>query len=438
MINQETINEIRSKVDIVDFVGEYIPLVQKGKNYFGVCPFHNDTNPSLSVSRDKQIYKCFSCGASGNVFTFMMNYENVDFRTAVSVLARKAGIAIDDASVGVKTNKYSKYYDAYDFASKYYQNNLNTPLGEQARKYLAGRAISEDIIKEFNIGLALSQKDALSKIFKEKDYNMVELENIGLVGEYSDVYINRIMFPLHDPSGNTVGFSGRIYDETDSNKYVNTKETVIFKKGTCLYNYHLAKDYARAKRFIVLVEGFMDVIRLATIGYKNVVALMGTAMTREQVALLKRASSNIYLMLDGDNAGQSATLSIGEMLEKENLKVKVIGLKADEDPDTYIIKNGEEKFSSLLDSAMDYYDFRITALRKNVNFDNDISLTNYINTILKETSAIKDEVRQEIILKKLAKETNIGYNTLEKRLQEYIANERAVPKKRKLKYHKKQ
>lgn len=429
MINQETINEIRSKVDIVDFVGEYIPLVQKGKNYFGVCPFHNDTNPSLSVSRDKQIYKCFSCGASGNVFTFMMNYENVDFRTAVSVLARKAGIAIDDASVGVKTNKYSKYYDAYDFASKYYQNNLNTPLGEQARKYLAGRAISEDIIKEFNIGLALSQKDALSKIFKEKDYNMVELENIGLVGEYSDVYINRIMFPLHDPSGNTVGFSGRIYDETDSNKYVNTKETVIFKKGTCLYNYHLAKDYARAKRFIVLVEGFMDVIRLATIGYKNVVALMGTAMTREQVALLKRASSNIYLMLDGDNAGQSATLSIGEMLEKENLKVKVIGLKADEDPDTYIIKNGEEKFSSLLDSAMDYYDFRITALRKNVNFDNDISLTNYINTILKETSAIKDEVRQEIILKKLAKETNIGYNTLEKRLQEYIANERAVPKK---------
>ncbi len=419
MASQEQINEIRSKIDIVDFIGEYIPLSQKGKNYFGVCPFHNDTNPSLSVSRDKQIYKCFSCGASGNVYTFLMDYDHIDFRSALSVLARKAGIDIADNTVSAKSTKFSKYYAIYNFASKYYQNNLNTPAGSAAREYLSSRGIDEQTIKDFGIGLALKEKDALTKILKEKEYNLVELENIGLISEGYDMYIGRIMFPLFDPSGNAVGFSGRIYDKSKENKYVNTKETVIFKKGSCLYNYHLAKEHSRKERHVILVEGFLDVIRLSTIGYKNVVALMGTALTSEQIALLKKLSSNILLMLDGDAAGQAATLSIGEALEKENLTVKVALLKDGDDPDTFIVKNGKDRFNKLVESSIDFYDFKVASLRKNVNFDNDISLAAYVDKVIKESSSIKDELRIEIILKKLAKESNISYNTLEKRLQDY-------------------
>lgn len=418
MVGQDVINEIRSKVDIVDFVGEYIPLVQKGKNFFGVCPFHNDTNPSLSVSREKQIYKCFSCGASGNVYTFLMDYDHVDFRTALSILGRKVGVETGDLAVSVRANKHDKYYKIYDFAVKYYQNNLNTNEGEKAREYLLKRGIDKETIKEFSIGLALKEKDALFKILEQKEHNMVELENIGLVTENYDMYINRIMFPLADPEGNTVGFSGRIYDSSDANKYVNTKETVIFKKGQCLYNYHNAKEHARRANSIILVEGFMDVIKLFTIGFRNVVALMGTAMTSDQVSLIKKLSSNVYLALDGDNAGQNATLTIANELEKHNLKIKVLQFKEDEDPDTYITENGKESFQSLFESALDFYDFKMNAMKKNVNFDNDISLAAYVDKVLKETSIIEDEIRIEIILKKLAKESNLSYNTLEKRLQE--------------------
>ena len=220
------INEIRKANDIVDVISSYLPLAKKGKNYFGVCPFHDDTNPSMSVSKDKQIYKCFSCGASGNVITFIMDYEHVDFKEALSVLAKKAGISFQGGNVKNTTTKYDKYYKMYDLALKLYQNNINSSLGKNAIEYLENRKISKDLIKEFKIGLSLD-KNSLTNILTKKDYSTIELEQYGLGNGYNDLYVNRIMFPLFDTNNKPVGFSGRIYNTQDTSKYINT-HTITF------------------------------------------------------------------------------------------------------------------------------------------------------------------------------------------------------------------
>ena len=431
MNNQDLVNEIRQKIDIVDLISEYIPLVQKGKNYFGVCPFHNDTNPSMSVSREKQIYKCFSCGASGNAFNFIMDYDHIEFKEAIKVLGEKAGIEVKGLTVAPKITKYDRFYEMYDLANKYYQNNINSKEGQRAKQYLEQRHIDDELVKEFGIGLALDNHYALTTILSNKDYSIKELEQIGLASNNHDTYINRIMFPLHDISGRVVGFSGRIYDDSNLNKYLNTKETIIFKKGECLYNYHIAREYARKLKYVIIVEGFMDAIRLSQIGYKNVVALMGTAMTSEQMQLVKKLSTNVYLSLDGDGPGQNATLNIGEELTKLGLNVKVIAMPSDKkehDPDEFIIKYGKERYISLLESALNYSDFKINYLKQGVNFNSDLELSKYINSVIKEVSLMKDEIRREIILKKLAIETNLSYNTMEKRLNEYLEFQKVVAK----------
>jgi len=426
MNNQNIFNEIREKIDIVDLIGEYVPLVQKGRNFFGVCPFHNDTNPSMSVSREKQIYKCFSCGASGNIFTFIRDYEHVDMKDVLNILAPRAGVTIDSTNIERKVTKYDKYYEIYNLANKFYQNNINTKDGLIAKDYLKSRQITEEVIKEFEIGLSLDSMDTLTKLLIKKGYDYLTLDKIGLSSNNHDLFINRIMVPIQDMNGNTVAFSGRIYNKKSDHKYVNTKETDVFKKGTILYNYHRCKEIARRSKKVIVMEGYMDVFRAASVGIKNVVAIMGTALTNEQTSLLKKLSNNVYLCLDGDNPGQKAMLSIGEQLEKSGLTVKIIGLTNNEDPDTYILKYGKEKFEELIDEAISFSDFKLQSLKKGVNFSSDLELSNYVNSVIREASNINDEIRREIILKKLALETNLSYNTLEKRLNEYL--EKRQPK----------
>lgn len=417
-MNNDLANQIRSKVDIVDIIGERIPLVARGKNLFGVCPFHNDSNPSMCVSREKQIYTCFSCHATGNVFTFLMNYEHIDFKTALKELGDKVGINTSGIQIAKKTTKYDKLYEAYNIAVKYFQNNLSSNVGKQAKEYLKNRSIDEKVIKEFEIGLALESRDDLTTILKNKNYDLVTLNKIGLSSDDHDIYIDRIMFPLYDVSGQVVGFSGRIYKDIDSNKYLNTKETEIFKKGEMLYHYHIAKEECRVKKSVIVMEGFMDVIRASTIGIRNTVALMGTALTKEQIALLKRLSPNIILCLDGDDPGVHATLSIGEELLEQGIEPKVISLPNPEDPDSYILKNGEDKFKALIENSLHFSDYKIAKLKEKVNFKSDEETAEYINSVLKETSKITDQIRIEVILKRLAKEFDIGYNTLEMRLKD--------------------
>jgi len=420
MNDQEIIRQVRSKNDIVDFIGEYIPLVQKGKNYFCVCPFHDDTNPSMSISREKQIYTCFSCGATGNIFTFLMEYEHISFREALSILAKRQGIELKGASFSKNTTnaKYDSLYELYRLSNKYYQNNINTNLGKKAKSYLANRKINDEIIKEFEIGLSLIDKSPLTTLLTNKGYKLDLLNKIGLSSGNQDAFIDRIMFPLYDINGKVVGFSGRIYENSNLNKYLNTKETPIFKKGQTLYHYHIAKEVARKDKFVIVMEGFMDVIRASTIGIKNTVALMGTALTNEQAQLLKRLSSNIILCFDGDSAGKKATLAVGNHLEEIGIHPKVIILEDNNDPDEFILKYGRERFIGLVEHAIHFSDYKIKVLKEGINFKSDEEVSNYIHGVLKEVSLINDAIRVEIILKNLAKECNIGYNTLEKRLRE--------------------
>lgn len=419
-MNNDLANEIRSKTDIVDIIGERIPLVARGKNFFGVCPFHDDSNPSMCVSREKQIYTCFSCHATGNVYTFLMNYEHIDFREALRYLGEKVGVNVSSINIVKKTTKFDHLYEAYNFAVKYFQNNLSASVGKEARAYLSKRGINEEAIKEFEIGLSLESRDDLTKLLVSKKYELSTLNRIGLSSDDHDIYDDRIMFPLYDVSGQVVGFSGRIYKDVDQNKYLNTKETDIFKKGEMLYHYHIAREECRLKKSVIVMEGFMDVIRASIVGVKNTVALMGTALTNNQFNLIKRLSNNIILCLDGDDPGVKAMLSIGEHLLDEGVEVKVVVLPDNDDPDSFILKHGKERFIGLVENALNFSDFKMQQLRKNVNFRSDEEKANYINEVLKETVKINDTIRVEIVLKRLEKEFDISYNTLEKRFKDLV------------------
>lgn len=416
MQNQELSNLIRSKVDIVDIVSARMPLVKKGKNFFGVCPFHDDTSPSLCVSREKQIYTCFSCHATGNVYTFLMDYEHWNFKEALSYLGDIAGVDTKGIKIVKSDNRYDKFYDMYNLSLKYFQNNLLTKEGESARRYLKERFIDDKLIKEFEVGLSLSSRDDLTNLLQKKNYNIEDLNRIGLSRNNYDIYNDRIMFPLYDINGKVVGFSGRIYKNNDQNKYLNTQETVIFKKGECLYHYHIAKEQVRIDKNLIIMEGFMDVIRASSIGIRNTIALMGTALTNEQIKLIKRLSNNIILCLDGDNPGRKAAFNIGKIFSKEGIEVKIVTLPGDDDPDTFILNNGKDKFVSYLENAVNFNDYKLNVMRENVNFQSDEEKSQYINSVLEEVSNIDDDIRVEIILKKLAKEFDLRYNTLEKRL----------------------
>ena len=420
MSNQDIINEVRRRNDIVDVISEKIPLEKRGKNYFGVCPFHDDTNPSMSVSREKQIYTCFSCHATGNVFTFLMNYEHKEFNQVLSDLASRVGITLKGFKTKKISTKYDEWYKIYNLANKYYQNNLLTKEGESAREYLKNRNIDELTIKEFEIGYSLKNRDDLTRLLTTKGYSIDLLNKIGLSSENHDIYNSRLMFPLHDLNGKVIGFSGRIITNSKQNKYLNTKETELFKKGKLLYHYHIARDEARVKKSVIIMEGFMDIIRASTIGIKNTVATMGTALTKDHIKEIKRLSNNIILCFDGDEAGVKATLTAGELFKSEGIEVKVIMLKEDDDPDTYILKNGKEAFQGLLNNAIYYSDFKIKNLSRNRNFTSSEEKSNYIHEVLEEASKINDSIRTEIILKDLAKKFEIGYNTLEKSFKELV------------------
>jgi len=426
-MDQNIINEIREKTDIVEFIDKYIPLTKKGKNYFGLCPFHPDTNPSLSVSREKQIYKCFVCGEAGNIFNFLMKYENISFIEAVNMIGKDIGIELH-SNIKKEVNKNQRYYDIYDLANKFYQNNLLSSEGSDAREYLNKRILDSDTIKEFGIGLSLNKRDTLINLLTKKGYSIDELNELGLASGEVDTYINRVIFPLLDINGNTVGFSGRIYHGENTNKYLNTKETPIFKKGENIFNYKRAKEAVRREKYVIVMEGFMAVIRAYTIGIKNCIALMGTSLTIDQINLIKKLSNTVYLCFDGDNAGITATINNGKQFIDNNFDVKVIPLSDKLDPDDYILKNGEEKFKSLVDNAISYNDYKIKILKKGIDFNSPEELTNYINSVLKEISLENDEIKREIMIKNLAKETNVWYNTLEKKLNELLSQKEEKPK----------
>ena len=349
-ISNEVINEIRNKTDIVDVVSKYVNLTKTGKNYIGVCPFHDDHSPSMSVSPEKQIFTCFSCGATGNVFTFVADFEKVSFIEAVKLLGEKVGIGINTSNI--TNTKKDDYFEIYEYANKFYQNSLFTSLGKNAIEYLEGRNIDKETIKKFGIGLSI-QKVSLTEYLKNKKYTIDKLVEVGLTNDNgNDIFINRIMFPIYDLSGNPVAFSGRIYNTKDTSKYINSKETEKFKKGKILYNYHIAKEILKKNDTIIIMEGQMDVIRASTIGINNCIATMGTALTKDHKSIIKNMANNVILCFDGDSAGEKATIAAIELLEDIGGTIKVVRLPGGMDPDEYIVKEGKDSFLYQLKNAI--------------------------------------------------------------------------------------
>lgn len=420
-ISYEEILSIQRKANIVDIIRDYVPLTQRGKNYFGICPFHDDHNPSMSVSPEKGVYKCFVCGNAGNVFNFVMEYEKVSFYEAVKIVADKIGVSIDISTSKKENTKKSPLYDIYNIAYKFYQNNLNTVYGKDAKKYLLNRKIDEDVIKNFNIGLSLSDSE-LCNALKAKGFKDDDIVSSGVAVQNGnniyDIYKNRIMFPLYDLEGNVVGFSGRIYNQKSESKYINTKETEIFKKGELLYNYHIAKKEARKEKNIIVVEGFMDVIRLSTIGIVNVVATMGTAVTKYQLNLIQKLAPNITLMFDGDKAGEKATNAFIELANGNDSNIKVVRLEDNLDPDEYILTKGKDKMIYNLSHAQSVYDYKLSSYKENIDFNDSKEVSNYINVMIKEFEKIDDDIVREIEIKKLSESTNVSYDLIKSKLKE--------------------
>ena len=433
-IDSNTLNEIRNNLDIVDVISGYLPLTSKGKNYFGVCPFHDDHSPSMSVSKEKQIYTCFSCGATGNVFKFIQDYENISFLQAVKKCADMAHIYIDVGQAKEKI-KNQELYDIYNLSQKFYQNNINTELGKKAKKYLKDRQLNDSVIKEFDIGLSLNEKDMLTKLLKSKKYDDKTLLRSGLINEnnytLNGVYRNRIMFPLYDLNGKVIGYNGRVYNGETENKYINSKETDIFKKRELLYNYHRAKDEARKKHQIIIMEGPMDVIRAYTIGVKNCVATLGTAFGKEQAMLIRKLSNNVILCFDGDDAGLKATKSAIVELEKLGITPKIVRLENNSDPDDYIIKNGKDTFISKINNPMNMMEFKESLLKNEYNLNNTEELANYINSMIKEIDNIDDDILKSVSINKLSKETGVEVNLIKSKLSKKEDNKKIEIKPKK-------
>lgn len=432
-ISNEEITEIRKKADIVEVIGSYINLAPQGKNYFGICPFHNDHSPSLSVSREKQIYKCFTCLASGNVFTFVQNYQNISFIEAVKKVADKINYKLDIKDKIV--NKNSKYYELMDLSNKIFVNNLNSNLGLKAKEYLINeRHLSEDAIKEFNIGLALNDNN-LNKLLSSKGYSDKDIIEMSLANKTDngllDMFRNRITFPICNHEGKIIAYSARIYQNEDTSKYINSKESVIFKKGYTFYNYDKCRLEALKIKSVILVEGQMDAIRVYTSGFKNVIASMGTAITSNHISLLKKLNAKVILMMDNDNAGEKSTILNGEELIKNNIEVSVVRLTGEKDPDSFILKNGADAFRDALKGEISFFDFKLRYLKKDKNLNKADELAEYINKIIDELNKSDDDILKSVTINKIAEDYNIDKRILEGKLVKITPRIDSVVVKRK-------
>ena len=438
LIKDEEINAIREQADIVDIISDYLKLTKKGKNYVAVCPFHDDHSPSLVVSKERQIFNCFTCRTGGNVFSFIMKYENVDFFEALQIVANKIGYKLSSTNFNNFESKNKKEYEIMEIVKKYYLNNIFTDLGTSARKYLENRGINNDIIREFNLGLALKSKNELYKLLAKKNINNEILDNLGLVyingTDVFDFFNNRIIIPIEDLKGNVVGFSGRIFNgEKETSKYINTKETVIFKKGQILFNYHNAKNAIRDEKCVIIVEGNMDAITLSSSGIKNVIALMGVALSKEQIDVLKKLKVPVILMLDNDQAGLNSTLKNGEMLRSVDIDVKVVRLTGEKDPDEYIRANGVDALKDNIKHAINFVDFKLEYLKNDKNLNNIDDLVTYVKEVVK---ALKNEndLTKEIFISKISKDYQIDPEILKREIN--INNEQ-IKKEEKVVYEQK-
>ena len=420
-IPDNIIDQVRDRTDIVEVISGYIPLKKLGRNYKTTCPFHNEKTPSFVVSPDKQIYHCFGCNAGGNVFSFVMKYENIEFPEAVEMLAKKAGIALP-RTAGNRDGASSlndQLYRVNELASQFFQDSLLR--SKVPRDYIASRGIADEAIKKFKIGYAPDSWEALINYFKTKNVSANILEKAGLViandkGSHYDRFRNRVIFPIMDLKNRILGFGARVLDASLP-KYVNSPETPIYSKGRNLYGLNLSKDSIKKKGHVLVVEGYLDFIIPYQAGVDNIIATLGTALTTDQLKLLKRYSNTVIMVYDPDEAGEAASLRNLDLFISEDMNVYIAELVTGFDPDGYIRKFGTEEFLKLVKSSKNIFDYKIDKLVKRFNINTMNGKASIASEMLPTIARINNAVFRSGMVKKLAERLSVDEESIRTELK---------------------
>ena len=408
-IPQDLIERVRETADIVDIVSRYVDLKQRGANFFGLCPFHSEKTPSFSVAPSKQIYHCFGCNNGGNVFSFIMEYQKVTFPEAVKSIADYYNISIELDKENIKTELFSSLYDIHELAVKFYQNNLFSTNGRKALSYLEERGLKNDVIKQFRIGYSNNSWDQLLLHCKGRGFTKSQILKSGLFTQSDkgifDRFRNRIMFPIFHSSGKPIAFGGRTLDKDEPAKYLNSPETPLYKKRNVLYGVHIARSAILKEKHVILVEGYMDFLKLYQSGIESILALSGTALTDTQVTAISRMTQKIILFYDGDTAGGDAAIRAGWIIIKGGLEPFVIQPPKGVDPDEWIDKVGKENILLKINSPDNY-------IRFHLNFNNSSTLRgadlkNYIIDIAKELKGLEDGIIRNELVRFISQELKI-------------------------------
>ena len=426
--SSEFLDRVRAKNDIVDVVSKYVTLTRRGLNFWACCPFHNEKTPSFSVKQDGQFFKCFGCGESGNVFTFIMKMENVDFPTSVEILAKNAGLELptDTENEEMKKRKHERdrVYAVLKATTEFYHKNLiENPNSEQA-KYLKERGLSREMIEKFQIGASLNF-DSLPEHLRKLGFTAKEMMSAGVVGtgddnRIYDFYGKRLIFPIFNSFGDVVAYSGRsVTPSPEHTKYKNTPQTIVFNKSEILFGYNFARDLKKEHMLdtLVIVEGHIDVIACHQVGITNTIGCMGTALTTLHAKKIKQLVDNVILCLDGDNAGNMATYKAIDVLKQVGLNVRVVRLSGAKDPDEFIKKFGKDNFLEVLTNSIDCVDFILTDSAKKYNLENNSEKNQYVQEALNYISKFSTPAEQEIYLKEVQKLVKIPIDALRKSMQ---------------------
>lgn len=412
-ISENILEDILSRVDIVEIISGHLPLKRAGRNFKANCPFHHEKTPSFTVSPERQIYHCFGCGESGNAFKFLMSYEHLDFPEAVEALAKKAGVILPEAqdNDAQAASLFSQLYKINEMAQAFYERNLNAPSGLATKNYLKKRGINEESLGLFKLGFALEKWDALINQLRAKNVSLTLLDKAGLVlaregGGYYDRFRSRLIFPIFDVKSKIVGFGARVLDNSLP-KYINSPETPVYTKSKNLYGLNFAKDSIRENDFVVVVEGYLDFIAPYQAGLHNIVASLGTALTPEQVRLLKRYTHNVVMVYDGDAAGQMATLRALDIFIEEGINVKVVPLPQGFDPDSFVRKYGLEGFSQKINSAETLFDYKMNLLKSRHNHKEIEGKVKISSEMLQTVNKFNNAVLKSEYIKKLSEQLDI-------------------------------
>ena len=417
--NDEILDEIRSRNDIVSTISQYMTLKRKGRNYFGLCPFHNEKSPSFSVSPDKQIFHCFGCGVGGDVINFVKKIENIGFLDSVRLLAEKSGIQLlNDISKAEEENikLKNRVYKINELAAKFYHENLYKPTSKIAQDYIKKRKLNNATLKSFLMGYASNSSNELLRYLKEQGFTEEELLASCLIGKsdrgYYDKFRNRLMIPIRDERGRFIAFGGRVLDDSKP-KYINSPENIVYSKGRNLFGLNVAREgvHGPLKRLLI-VEGYMDAISLYQRGITNVVASLGTALTDSQGRLLRRNTEQVILGYDADGAGQQAIIRGMEILKSMDIDIRILQISGAKDPDEYVIKFGPEKMLKAMDEAISAIEFKIKVLRTNLDLNNVNDKVKFLTEIAKILSNVDNNIEREVYIDRISKVYEISKNAI--------------------------